>query len=144
MDKAKVEKEIMELERKYWRALQENDVETAMELTDFPCIVAGPQGVQRFERDAFEEMMSNAPYKIRKVDIGDRPLVRMVSDDCVVVAYKVHEEATVEGKATSLDAADSSAWVQRDGQWRCALHSEAIAGDSWGRDKKPQKRQARR
>jgi ketosteroid isomerase-like protein len=143
MDKAKVEKEIMDLERKYWRALQENDVETAIALTDFPCIVAGPQGVQRFEREAFEEMMSNAPYQIRRVDIGDHPLVRMVSDDCVVVAYKVHEEATVDGEATSLDATDTSAWVQRDGQWRCALHSESIAGDAWGRDKKPQPEQAR-
>jgi hypothetical protein len=43
---------------------------------------------------------------------------------------------TVDGKTTSLDAADSSTWMKRDGRWRCALHTEAIAGDAWGRDRK--------
>ena len=144
MDNMKVEKEILELERRYWRALQDNDIEAAVELTDFPCIVAGPSGVQKVDRKAFEKMMSNPSYTIRKVDFGAKPQIRMVSDDCVVVAYQIHEDVTVDGKATSLDAADSSAWIHRDGQWRCALHSEAIAGDAFGRDRPTKGTQTRR
>src|SRR6185503_10368888 len=109
MDNTKVEKEILQLERRYWRALQENDIDTAMELTDFPCIVAGPSGIQKIDRQTFLKMMSNPGYKIRKAEIGARPHFRALSDDCVVVAYQVHEDVTVDGKATSLDAADSSA-----------------------------------
>jgi hypothetical protein len=51
-----------------------------------------------------------------------------------IVAYQVHEELTVDGKPVTLDAADSSTWVRRNGRWLCALHTEAIAGDPFGRD----------
>jgi hypothetical protein len=37
--------------------------------------------------------------------------------------------------ATKLDAADSSTWVRRNGRWLCALHTEAILGDPFGRDR---------
>jgi hypothetical protein len=116
--------------------MQENDVDTAMELTDFPCIVAGPSGVQKVDRESFARMMSNPSYEIHEVKLGEKPEVRVLRDDVVVVAYEVHEEVTVDGKTTSLDAADSSTWMKRDGRWRCALHTEAIAGDAWGRDRK--------
>jgi hypothetical protein len=47
----------------------------------------------------------------------------------------VHEDLIVDGKPVSLDAADSSTWVKRDGQWKCAMHTEAILGDPFGRDR---------
>jgi hypothetical protein len=46
----------------------------------------------------------------------------------------VHEDLTVDGKPVTLDAAESSTWVRRDGRWACAMHTEAIAGDPFGRD----------
>ena len=49
-----------------------------------------------------------------------------------IVAYKVHEDLIVEGKPVSLDATDSSTWVKRGGQWRCALHTDCA------RPKKPE------
>jgi hypothetical protein len=54
-----------------------------------------------------------------------------------IIAYNVHEEVTVDAQRVSLDAADASTWIRRNGQWRCALHTESIAGDPFGRDKKP-------
>jgi hypothetical protein len=58
-----------------------------------------------------------------------------VTDDVAVLAYKVHEELTVEGKKVSFDAADASTWVKRKGQWLCALHTESLSGDPFGRDR---------
>jgi hypothetical protein len=52
-----------------------------------------------------------------------------------VLAYNVHEELTVEGKPVTIDAADASTWVRRDGRWLCALHSESLKGDPFGRDR---------
>ena len=51
------------------------------------------------------------------------------------VGREVHEELTVDGKPLTLDAADTSTWVRREGRWLCALHTEAIAGDPFGRDR---------
>lgn len=39
-----VEKEMLELEKKSWQAIQENDVEAAQRATADPCIVAGASG----------------------------------------------------------------------------------------------------
>ena len=43
------EKELLELEREYWQAVKDRDVDAAMRLTDDPCIVAGASGVGRTE-----------------------------------------------------------------------------------------------
>ena len=59
----------------------------------------------------------------------------MLSDDIGIVAYKVHEDMTVDGKPLSLDAADASTWIKRNGCGCCALHTESLLGDPFGRDK---------
>ena len=61
----------------------------------------------------------------------------MLSEDVAVIAYRVKELLTVDGKPITIDAADSSTWVRRNGQWVCALHTEALIGDPFGRDKQP-------
>ena len=64
---------------------------------------------------------------------------RMTSgQDVALVAYKVHEELTVEGELLTLESAESSVWVRREGGWRCAMHSESILGDPFGRDRIPE------
>ena len=54
-----VEKELLELERQYWQAMQDRDVQAAVQLTEFPCIVAGASGTMRVEQPAFEQMMQS-------------------------------------------------------------------------------------
>jgi hypothetical protein len=135
MDNRKIERDILTLEKQYWRAMQENDVTTALQLTDFPCIVSGPQGIGRIDEQTFSKMMSNPSYRIEHADVQDGAQVRLLTDDVAVIAYKVHEELTVDGKPVSLDVTDSSTWIKRDGRWVCAVHTEAILGDPFGRDR---------
>jgi hypothetical protein len=63
--------------------------------------------------------------------------VQFLNEDIALVAYKVKERLTVEGKPLSLEANDSSVWVRRNGEWLCAMHTESLAGDPFGRDKAP-------
>jgi uncharacterized protein (TIGR02246 family) len=132
-------KELLELERDFWRALKENDVESAVALTDFPCILTGPQGVGLIEEPVFAEMMKNAPYTLDDYRLDDKVEVRLLGEHCAVLAYKVHEDLTVDGAPVSIDAAESSTWARRDGRWRCALHTEAMLGDPFGRDRAPRR-----
>lgn len=134
MENEDVERDIVELEKRYWQAMKDNDVTTALQLTDFPCIVSGPQGVGRIDEQTFMSMMRNPSYSIQDVELKDAQ-VRMLNDDVAVVAYKAHEKLTVEGKPMTLDVTDSSTWIKRDGRWVCALHSESILGDPFGRDR---------
>ena len=126
--------ELLDLEKQYWQALKDKDVDAAMRLTDEECIVTGAQGVSRISRQALSEMLKNAPYTLHSFELKDEQ-VRQLHDDVAILAYMVHEELTVEGKPVKLDAADASTWIRRNGQWRCALHTESIAGDPFGRDR---------
>ena len=127
--------ELVDLENQYWQAIKEKDVDAAMRLTDDECIVTGAQGVGRINRQALGDMLKNAPYTLHAFEVKDAQVVPL-SDDVAIVAYQVHEELTVEGKPVKLDAAEASTWVKRDDGWRCALHTESITGDPFGRDRK--------
>ena len=133
------EKELVQLEKRYWQAMKEKDVDAAMRLTDDPCIITGAQGIARIDHETFKGMMTGAEWSLNDYDVSDVQ-VRLLSDDVAIVAYKVAENLTVEGKPVKLEAADSSTWVRRDGRWVCALHTEAITGDPWGRDRRPVQR----
>ena len=127
-------KELLDLERQYWQAIKEKDVDSAMRLTDDECIVTGAQGVGRISRKGLSDMLRNAPYILHDFELKDAK-VRELRDDVAVLGYKVHEELTVDGERVRLDAADASTWIKRNGRWVCALHTEAIAGDPFGRDR---------
>ena len=127
--------ELLDLEKQYWEALKEKDVDTAMQLTADECILTGAQGVSNIKKQALGDMLQNAPYELHAYELKD-PVVREIQDDIAILAYNVHEELTVDGKPVKLDAADSSTWIKRDGQWRCVLHTEAISGDPFGRDRR--------
>jgi hypothetical protein len=130
-----VEHELLDLERQYWQAIKDRNVDAALRLTDDSCIVAGPSGVSRLDKPQLARMIREAPYELEEFVVEDNAQVRMLDDNTAVLAYTVHEKLNVEGKSVILDAADASTWVRRDGQWVCALHSEALAGDPFGRDK---------
>jgi ketosteroid isomerase-like protein len=127
--------ELLGLEKKYWQAIKNKDIDTAMQLTDDPCIVAGATGVARIDRQKFTEMMNGAKYTLNDFRIGDDAQMRMLGDEVALLAYNVHEELTVEGKRVTIDASDASTWVLRNGRWVCALHTESLKGDPYGRDR---------
>ncbi len=134
-----IEKELLALEKKYWQAIKERDIDTAMSMTDDPCIVSGAQGIGSIGRAAFVRMMNASTYTLDEFKVDEDVKVRQLSDDVAILAYKVHEKLTVDGKPVTVDAADASTWIRRNGKWFCALHTESIAGDPYGRDRHPSK-----
>jgi len=137
MPSTTIEHELLELENQYWQAIKDKDVDAAIRLSDDPCIVTGAQGVARIDARTMAGMMNAAAYTLDNFTISDDVHVRQLADDVVVLAYNVHEELTVEGKRVTLDAADASTWVRRDRRWVCALHTESLKGDPFGRDRLP-------
>ena len=129
------EQNLIGLERAYWRAMQDKDIDAALSMTLDPCLLAGASGVMSVDKPAFVKMVKSAAWRIEDFRL-DNFHVRMLGDDVALVAYKVHEELTVDGKPVSIDCADTSTWVRRDGEWMCASHTEALAGDPYGRDRR--------
>jgi uncharacterized protein (TIGR02246 family) len=129
-----VEQELLELEKQFWQAIKDKNAEATARLSDDPCLITGAQGVGRIDKQAMMGLTKAQSYTLHDFRISD-PQVRLLGDEVAVLAYNVHEELTVEGKPVTIDAADASTWVRRDGRWVCALHTESLKGDPCGRDR---------
>jgi hypothetical protein len=124
-------RQLFALEKKYWNAIKDGDSSTAVSLSDDPCVVIGAQGVGEIDKTTLARMFEGAPYRLKEFTFDDVH-IRQVTDDVVVVAYKVKEDLVVEGQDVNLEAFDSSVWVHRNGEWVCVVHTESIAGDPYG------------
>ncbi len=129
------EPEWIEVEKQYWQALKDQDSDAAMRMTTDPCIVAGAQGVSAIDRTTFAKMMESPSWRLQDFEL-DKVQVQRVADDVALIGYEVREDLTVEGAHVTLQAADTSVWVRRDDAWQCALHTESILGDPFGRDRR--------
>jgi ketosteroid isomerase-like protein len=127
-------KELLELETEFWNCMNTKDVDAALKLSTDPCIVTGAQGVASIDKKTFAKMMETGGWTLHDFAIEDVK-VQQLSEDVAVIGYRVHEELTVDGKPVTLDAADASTWVKKNGRWLCALHTESIVGDPYGRDR---------
>ena len=130
-----VEQELVELENKYWQAMRDKNVEAALALTDDPCIVAGGKGPAQVDHATYRKLLAGANWELKSFEIS-QVVARQLADDTAAIAYKVTEQMIVDGKPLTLEAFDTSTWVRRGGRWLCSVHTETIAGDPFGRDKK--------
>jgi ketosteroid isomerase-like protein len=128
------EQELVALEKKYWDAMIAKDVDTAVRMSDDPCFITGAQGVSVISAEQYQKLMTDGKWTLLSYTM-DKIEARFLSPDVGVVAYQVTEQLTVDGKPLTLKASDSSTWVKRNGDWKCALHTEAPSGDPFARDK---------
>jgi ketosteroid isomerase-like protein len=128
--------DILALEHKFWQSMIDKDAAAGAALTAEPCLVTGGQGVARIDRKTFAKMMEHGTWTLHKYEFSDVKVER-VGDGVAVIAYKVREELTVDGKPLTMEAADASTWVRDGDDWVCALHTESVLGDPYGRDRKP-------
>ena len=127
-----LEQQLLAREKSYWNAIMTKDTKTVERLSDDPCIVVGAQGVGEIGRNAMKKMLEGAKYELNLYALDDVHF-RRLGDDVVALAYKVSEDLTVDGKPVKLEAFDSSVWMKRNGDWVCVVHTEACAGDPFGR-----------
>ena len=130
------EQHLTDLEKQYWDAMVTKDVDTAVRMSDDPCYVTGAQGVSQISNEQYRKLMKDGKWTLHEYRM-DKIMARLLSPDVAIIAYTVTEKLTVDGQPLTLTANDSSTWVRRNGEWKCSLHTEAVAGDPFGRDRKP-------
>jgi len=136
MPAATSEKDVLALERSFWDALQAKDARQAERMTAERCIVVGAQGVSAIDGPTMAQLTREGRWEIEKYAFDEKNAqVHFIDDDVAIVAYSVSERVVIDGETLPLEANDSSVWVRRNGEWRCALHTESLAGDPYGRDR---------
>ncbi|MBO9581243.1 MAG: nuclear transport factor 2 family protein [Sphingobium sp.] len=131
--------EIIDLENRFWKTMIDKDVETATAMMADKSIVTGAQGAATIDNQAFGKMMREGKWTLESYTFSDVQ-VEFPAPDVAVIGYKVSERLILDGEPLTMDAADASTWIKRDGQWQCALHTESVLGDPFGRDRAPTKR----
>lgn len=131
----KLEAELRALETGFWQAIKDRDVDAALGMVADPCIITGAQGVSKIDAGTFARLLETGLWTLHDFDFHDVKVLE-ISPDVAVIGYKVRERLTVDGAPLTMDAADASTWVRRNGGWVCALHTESVLGDPYGRDRK--------
>ena len=130
------EQELIALEKAFWDTMKTKDGKKAGAMTADKCVVVGAQGVGAIDGAMMAQMMAGDKWTLESYSFDEKTMqAHFVTDDVAVVAYKVNEKLTVEGAPLTLEANDASVWVRKNGKWLCAMHTESVAGDPYGRDK---------
>ena len=108
--------DILGLEKKYWDAMKNNDVEAAVKLTKFPCVLTSAKGVQRIEENEYRKMMSSMKGDTYKGIEIENPQVDILGKDTALISYSI--------KHDGMKMLDVSTWVRENDKWTCAFHSE--------------------
>lgn len=128
--------EVLEQERRFWDAMRDKDGEAASEMTADSCIVVGAQGVSAVDKKTMAKLTNEGDWELERYTFDESTAqVQFLNEDVALVAYKVKEKLMVDGKPVNLEANDASVWVRKNGEWRCAMHTESLVGDPFGRDK---------
>ena len=131
---ASTESEILALEREYWRSMIEKDSAVASRLTADQSIIVGAQGVGMVSKQQIGILIQSDKWTLKKFEFSNVTF-NSIDENTAIIAYSVKENIEVDGKPLTLEANDSSVWSRRSGTWECVLHTEAIKGAPFGRDR---------
>ncbi|MEZ4364821.1 MAG: nuclear transport factor 2 family protein [Kofleriaceae bacterium] len=110
-----IEVEILEAETRYWQALKDLDTAAIQALSTEPTLVTGASGVAEFGREVLGQTLHQGGWRLDDFSLSEAT-VRRLTDDVAVIAYKVEEQMTVDGEPLTVEAAESSTWIRRDGR----------------------------
>ena len=120
-----MENQILELEKKYWKAMETHDFSTVKSLTHFPCIVAGKDGVRSVDEPTFKKMFDSGEGRQLKVlDISESES-QIIGKNSAIIAYLIQFEYTSQDQKSSGKCACTSTWVKENDNWVCAMHTES-------------------
>ena len=119
-----MEVQIIELEKKYWHGVENNDYETVKNLTSFPCIVAGKNGVQSISEAEFKKMFdSGQTNKIKVLNIYDVK-EKLISENTAVIGYYLDFTILDDSQKTPIKCVCTSTWIKENNKWECVMHTE--------------------
>lgn len=123
-----IERELKEVEQRYWTAIQAADGPTVRELTGDTFTFAMKDGVMEFSRDDYVNMMVGGDFRLKKYAISEKASVyRSLGSDVAMSAHHGHWEFERAGKLEKRDTVTFAVWSREAGSWKCLAMSEVDA-----------------
>ncbi|HVK81898.1 MAG TPA: nuclear transport factor 2 family protein [Verrucomicrobiae bacterium] len=117
--------EIIALEKDYWDAMKRKDGKRTSQLSGKVSLTTGARGVTTIPKAKMGEMTEDGHWSLESYEFSDVEVITP-KPDVAIIAYKVRQKVTMDGKQQELRAADSSTWIRGVDGWECHAHSETI------------------
>jgi uncharacterized protein DUF4440 len=117
------QKEIMDLERKFWQSIADMDVDTAAALLDEQSTSAGVQGIHYFDPAQYKAMALAGDARITSFEFFDEKVIFPIPD-VAIASYKARQSFTMGGKSHEMVVYDTTTWVKKGGRWLASAHTE--------------------
>jgi ketosteroid isomerase-like protein len=117
--------DIIALEKSYWDAVKRKDGARTAQLSGETALLTGARGVSIIPKDKMGRMTESGNWTLDSYDFEDFE-VTMPAPDVAIIAYKVRQRMTMDGKPQDFQAAESSTWVRGATGWECHAHSETV------------------
>jgi ketosteroid isomerase-like protein len=129
--------QIIGLETDFWTAMRDKHPPSAQALIAKQCLVTGPMGTMRIDPEQFAELTREGDWRLDAFELRDVEVL-FPNEATAIVTYKVHETGEMHGGPMDMEAADATVWVQEDGAWKVALHTETILQPHKQPEKQPE------
>jgi hypothetical protein len=125
---ATTQQTLIELEKKFWNSLVEQDTDTALDLLTEPALMVSSHGAMQFDHAGYRSMAESGSMVLTAFELSDMQVV-LPNDSTAVLTYHVKQEVTQRGagERSTQEMNDSSTWVKTDGTWQCVMHTETPA-----------------
>lgn len=116
---------IIDLEKKFWQSMVDEDTDTALELLSEPALMVSDHGAMKFDHAGYRQMAEQGSMVVTGFTLSNEQVV-FAGDDTAVLTYHVTQEiqSRSDGKKIRQEMNDSSTWVRHPGGWRCVIHTE--------------------
>lgn len=118
-------KDIMELERQFWQAIVDMDVDTAISLLDAESVSISGWGIYHFSPTEYKEMALSGDARLTAFTFSEERVIFPIPD-VAIATYKADQSITVGGKSQDMVVYDTTTWVRKDGAWVASAHTETI------------------
>lgn len=111
-----LQSQVLTFENQYWQAMRDHDVEKAISLTHFPCLISGPEGSRQVTEADYRKIMATSDGSLYKNVKIESPQVEVMNENTAIITYS----AQVKG----MKMLDTSLWIKDGDNWTCGYHSE--------------------
>lgn len=120
--------EIMELERRFWQAMQDMQVDAAVAMLDVHSTSVSGWGLHHFSPAEYKAMALSGKGRITSFELSDEQVIFPLPD-VAVATYTARQCFTMDGEAHEMVVYDTTTWVRKDGQWLACAHTETPKQD---------------
>ena len=118
-------KTLIDLEKKFWQSMVEQDTDTALQMLEEPALMVGSHGAIKFDHAGYRKMAEQGSMIVKSFELSDVETV-FPNDATAILTYRVRQKVAgrQDGKSTVQEMNDTSTWISTRDGWKCVMHTE--------------------